>query len=278
MSGGTDVGVFGLERASARVADKPRLLDLFCGAGGCAKGYQAAGFYVIGIDNRPQPNYCGDEFHQADALEVVRYMVSGYGALGSSRATWSVADFDGIHASPPCQAKSPLRNLHRGRDYPELIASVREFLAASRLPYVIENVEGARNDLVNPVLICGSMFDPIAIDRHRLFETNWNMQPPDWPCRHSLAEPSFPVYEHGETKLRRWPAVYGHGGGKSNLAGPEAMGIDWMTRAELVEAIPPRFTEFIGQQLLDYLRTADFCPPPQNAPTNFFGSLYEGKT
>ena len=64
----------------------PRLLDLFCGAGGCTKGYQRAGFYVVGVDINPQPRYIGDEVHQADALEFC----AQHGA-----------EFDVIHASPP---------------------------------------------------------------------------------------------------------------------------------------------------------------------------------
>jgi hypothetical protein len=87
-----------------------------------------------------------------------------------------------------------------------------------------------------------------------LFETNWGLRHPDWPCRHSLSAPRFDVYEHGRWNKRRFAAVYGHGGGKANAEGPEAMGIDWMTRAELVEAIPPAFTEFIGARLVEHVQ------------------------
>lgn len=216
--------------------NRPRLLDLFCGAGGCARGYQAAGFYVVGVDVKPQPRYCGDMIVRADALEVFDPAFWLLGGIG---------DFDAIHASPPCQGYSAL-----GNDHPLLIAETRELLERTGLPYVIENIPDAAWALNDPVLLCGSMFDPVFADRHRLFETNWPLRVPDWPCRHKLAEPAFDVYEHGKIRKRRWPAVYGHGGGKSIEAGPAAMGIDWMTRAELVEAIPPRFTEFIGEQLL----------------------------
>ena len=215
---------------------KPRLLDLFCGAGGCAKGYQRAGFDVWGVDINPQPNYCGDHFTQMDALSV---------------EPWFLAGFDAIHASPPCQG---YHGLGSGQD--RLIGQVRELLDATGLPYVIENIEGARFDMRDPITVCGTMFDPIlGVRRHRLFEANWNLEHPDWPCRHSLSEPRFRIYEHGKWHKRRFAAVYGHGGGKANAEGPEAMGIDWMTRSELVEAIPPAYTEFIGLQLMAYLDT-----------------------
>ena len=209
---------------------KPRLLDLFCGAGGAAMGYSRAGFEVVGVDIKPQPHY-PFEFEQADAL------------------TFPLDGFDAIHASPPCQGYSKL-----GGEHPLLIENTRELLSATGLPYVIENIPDAAWALRDPVLLCGSMFDPVFADRHRLFETNWPLSPPMWSCRHRLAQPRFPVYEHGKTRLRRWPAIYGLGGGKSQEAAPAAMEIDWMTRRELVEAIPPRFTELIGHQLMQHLQ------------------------
>lgn len=217
---------------------KPRLLDLFCGAGGCTKGYQRTGFYVVGVDIADQPRYCGDFFYRGDALSFMRSLFDD----------GSFATFDAIHASPPCQGYSAL-----GGDHPLLIEATRELLNATGLPYVIENIPDAAWTLQDPVLICGSMFDPPLIDRHRLFETNWGLRHPEWPCRHKMAWPRFPVYEHGRTTYRRWPAVYGTGGGKSRERWGEVMEIDWMTDAELTEAIPPRFTEFIGAQLLAHI-------------------------
>src|SRR3989304_4238301 len=107
--------------------NKPKLLDLFCGAGGATKGYQRAGFYVVGVDNKPQPHYCGDEFHQADAL------------------TYPLAGFDAYHASPPCQAYSRLRHLPwlKNKNYPALIEKTRSILEASGKPWIIENVADA---------------------------------------------------------------------------------------------------------------------------------------
>src|SRR5690349_21349641 len=121
---------------------KPRLLDLFCGAGGAAKGYADAGFEVVGVDHVDQPNY-PYEFHKGDALLMGAWLLHN-------------GDFDAVHASPPCQAYTTLRTLQGGKEYPDLIAPTRDLLQKSGLPYVIENVVGA--PLVNPVQLCGSSF------------------------------------------------------------------------------------------------------------------------
>src|SRR5262245_54961472 len=103
---------------------RPRLLDLFCGAGGCTRGYQQAGFHVTGVDKIPQPRYCGDEFVQADALEVLR---------DRAFLRWFVA----YHASPPCWSETDLR--HRtGKDYPDLLTPTIELLANLDTPWVID--------------------------------------------------------------------------------------------------------------------------------------------
>ena len=137
---------------------KPRLLDLFCGAGGAGMGYSWAGFDVVGVDVNPQPNY-PFEFHQADALA---YPLDG---------------FDAIHASPPCQAYSRLRRMRPGKYYPDLVEATRARLVAADRPYAIENVPGA--PLLSPLLLCGEYFGLGAmcdggwrpLRRHRLFET-----------------------------------------------------------------------------------------------------------
>jgi DNA (cytosine-5)-methyltransferase 1 len=238
---------------------RPRLLDLFCGAGGAAVGYHRAGFDVVGVDIRLQPNY-PFEFVQGDALE-----------FAATPCEW---EFDAIHASPPCQAYTSLRQLHQGREYPELIGPTRELLLATGLPYVIENVELARKHLRDPIKICGSMFDPpMDIRRHRYFEANWPLGPPQWPCRHKLWDFRFNsldqrrkrgsrvVQVHGgaqhgrEYVLSRTVGVHGHVNysGEAELR-KRAMGIGWMTQAELSEAIPPAYTELIGHQLLQHVR------------------------
>jgi DNA (cytosine-5)-methyltransferase 1 len=211
------------------------------GAGGCAAGYQQAGFYVVGVDIAPQPRYCGDEFVQADAFDVVidRRFVSS---------------FDAIHASPLCKAHTSMARLHPDREWPDQITPLRPLLEATGLPWVIENVPGA--PLHDPVLICGSMFDPpMDVRRHRLFEANWPLRYPDWPCRHKLWSKRFPA-EHRKTRGGMVRVVGVYGGGRyagSDALRRQAMGIDWMRREELTQAIPPAYTEFIGQQMAAHL-------------------------
>jgi DNA (cytosine-5)-methyltransferase 1 len=221
---------------------RPRLLDLFCGAGGAAKGYQLAGFEVHGVDIAPQPRYVGEGFYQGDALAL------GYELLARG-------GYHAVHASPPCQDYSVTRSLHTA-EYPRLIEPVRDMLTASGLPFVIENVAGAKRDLRNPVLLCGSSFG-LGVRRHRLFETSWPVlfSP---PCAHHL-QPE-PVDVTGTGGMRKGERT-APGGGNSrkpqNLQhAREVMGIDWMTRRELGEAIPPAFTEWIGARLLDALAVA----------------------
>jgi DNA (cytosine-5)-methyltransferase 1 len=213
----------------------PRLLDLFCKAGGAAMGYNRAGFDVLGVDIEPQPNY-PFRFHQADALEVLRSAVGTYG-------------FDAIHASPPCQTFTAYRRRGGGvgDGYLNLIPEVRPLLVATGLPYVIENVELARSELRSPVTLCGSSFG-LDVRRHRLFESNVPMLVP--PCVHGWQTPRFTPASNRTNKRRTVEVgVY-----RIPLATQrKAMGIDWMTLPELSEAIPPAYTEFIGRQLLDHL-------------------------
>jgi hypothetical protein len=220
---------------------RPRLLDLFCGAGGAAMGYCRAGFDVVGVDIAPQPDY-PFEFVRADAIEF----------------TWWVdGEFDAIHASPPCQASSAATkgNRARGRvdDHVDLIPDTRIALAVTGLPYVIENVQGSalRRDLT----LCGEMFG-LRVIRHRYFELGgWSMpQSPHVPHRGRVSG-----WRHGVHYDGPYLAVYGDGGGKATVEEcREGLGIDWSwDRAQLVEAIPPAYTEHIGRQLLAYIRDGD---------------------
>ncbi len=208
--------------------NRPLLLDLFCGAGGAAMGYHRAGFDVIGVDIKPQPRY-PFRFEQTDALEFLR----------EGRARLAVA----IHASPPCQAYSNAQRI-RGREHPDLIAQVRELLHDADIPFVIENVVGA--PLIFPIEFCGAMFPPLRVYRHRLFES-------DVP----LFAPAHPEHIAPLRKMGRAPRdgefmhVVGNFSGVKRAR--EAMGIDWMTRDELREAIPPIYTEYIGRQLLTHI-------------------------
>ena len=218
---------------------KPRILDLFCGAGGCTKGYQQAGFHVIGVDIKSQPNYCGDEFIQADALEVLRDI--------TEQSTFMLRRFAAVHASPPCQSKTAYRRKGHGvgDGYLNLVAPVRELLEATGLPYVIENVEGFRDELRNPIRLCGSSFG-LDVRRHRLFESNVPLMA--LPCDHSWQTPRVPAATNRAKNSRRTVEV---GVWRIPLETQQrAMRVDWMTLEELSEAIPPAYTEHIGQQIM----------------------------
>ncbi len=211
---------------------RPALLDAFCGAGGAAMGYHNAGFDVVGVDIKPQPNY-PFTFIRADAIEFLSELIS-VGPTG--------LQFAAIHASPPCQFASKAKvlwdNLH-----PDLLQPTRDLLEYSMLPYVIENVKGA--PLLEPVVLEGQMFG-LNTHRPRLFETNWPLEVP------TLRLTPGPMAKMGRP-LRPGESVQVVGHFSDVDAGREAMGIDWMSRDELSEAIPPAYTEFIGEQLLAHL-------------------------
>jgi DNA (cytosine-5)-methyltransferase 1 len=197
-------------------------LDLFCGAGGAARGYQRAGFYVVGVDVKPQPRYAGDEFIQADALT---FPLTGFGA---------------IHASPPCQAytQSALSQRNAGKIYPDLVAPTRDRLISSGLPWIIENVPGApmRADFV----LCGCMFELPNLRRERWFETSW--QGFDLHMTHDHSAPAISVVGHGAPSWVRKTLGYN----PTIAQYRAAMGIDWMNRNELSQSIPPAYTHYLG--------------------------------
>lgn len=222
---------------------KPLCLDLFCSAGGCTKGYQEAGFYVVGVDNRPQPRYIGDDFILGDALEILRILIGDGCITGQSGREYYLADFSLIAASPPCQAHTKAQKIMKNT-HPDLIAPTRELLKKTDKPYVIENVPGA--PLINPVLLIGTMFDLLTI-RPRLFE-----------CSFEVPFVLFPVPSRKQAKMGRPVREGDYIQPVGNFSGVEyakkAMGIDWMTRDELKEAIPPAYTEWIGKQMIELAR------------------------
>lgn len=211
---------------------KPRLLDLYCKQGGAGMGYHRAGFEVVGVDIEAQPRY-PFEFHQADALEYL----AEHGH-----------EFDAVHASPVCKRYSSATPARTRDSHPDQIAPTRAALEATGLPWVIENVPGAplRPDLV----VCGCVVGLREIERERWFETSWHARELRAPCFHATSpitvaghgEPSGPRMTHGlVAKVADWKRV---------------MGIDWMTRDGLAQAIPPAFTEHVGAHLLEQLATA----------------------
>jgi DNA (cytosine-5)-methyltransferase 1 len=213
-------------KAAAMLTDsRPLLLDLFCGAGGASTGYYRAGFEVVGVDIEPQPHY-PFEFIQANALEYVYK----YGAR-----------FAAIHASPPCQFASAMFNPckpEKRLEHVNLIPQTRRALKAMRRPYVIENVKGARKHLFNPLMLHGSMF-ALPIFRDRYFEIN----PAIWFA------PAVPRRDYT-------PVPINGSGAKFALAADmaSAVEIDWMTKMELRQAIPPAYTEFIGRHLMTVVK------------------------
>jgi DNA (cytosine-5)-methyltransferase 1 len=221
---------------------KLRLLDLCCGAGGATRGFQRAGFDVVGVDIKLQPNYVGDDFCQADALGVLRALVFGKAWQG-----YVLADFDAIHASFPCQSKTAYRRKGYGvgDGYPNLIPEGRALLEQTGLPYVIENVEGFRSEMHDPITLCGSSFG-LDVRRHRLFETNWPLE--GKPCDHaSQTLGRFPGATNRKPMSRATVEV---GVWRIPLEVQQrAMGIDWMELDELSESIPPAYTHYVGQQL-----------------------------
>ena len=213
-----------------------KLLDLFCCAGGAAVGYHRAGFEVVGVDIDPQPNY-PFEFIQADVMRLPARLFS---------------DFDAIHASPPCQSYSDLAKRNgNGSSYPRLVEPVRKMLQLSGLPWAIENVEGA--PLIDPVVLCGTMFPALRVIRHRLFETNFHLPQP----RHipHLSHPRVHTLDKRKShygKTCEWTDfVQVTGGGNCTVAAArDAMGIDWMNKKEINESIPPAYTEYVGRCMM----------------------------
>jgi len=217
---------------------RPVILDLFCGAGGAGAGYALAGFHVVGVDIDPQPGYPFN-FIQADVMDFdLDALVKDSGAAA-------------IHASPPCQAYSPL-NAYNQLLYPDLVAPTRELLESVGLPYVIENVPQA--PLEHPVMLCGGMFG-LPMYRHRHFESNTALVAPAHPGHVALCA------RNGYLPTPQRPFMTISGGKHSRAwqtAAAEAMGTTWMTTVhDVCESIPPAYTTFIGGQLIAAMRQGE---------------------
>jgi len=222
---------------------KHKLLDLFCGAGGAAMGYHRAGFEVVGVDHLPQKHY-PFEFHCADAFAFLEK----YGQ-----------EFDVIHASPPCQGYSRLRHLPwlKERTWPLLIEPLRNRLQEIGRPYVIENVEDAP---LAGFVLCGQMFD-LPLYRHRKFETSWLQLVGECPGHHVVVGHGRMVNDRrkGSSAKGAWgkqEVVTVAGGQFKKADGERALGIHWMSKDELADAVPPAYTEWIGRQLLGVTRNS----------------------
>jgi DNA (cytosine-5)-methyltransferase 1 len=209
-------------------------LDLFCKAGGASMGLHRAGFDVVGVDIEPQPNY-PFPFVQADALNP----------------PFDLSLFDLIWASPVCKKFTSLAARHKDREYPDQIAAIRDLLWKSGVfATVIENVPSA--PLIAPVILCGSMFG-LKVRRHRAFETRIPVLA--YQCDHLAQGQPIDVTGTGGSRIGR--RLDGKGGNprkpKNLTEAQAAMGIDWMSRAELSQAIPPAYSEFIGRAALTYM-------------------------
>ena len=196
---------------------RPKLLDAYCCAGGAGFGYHLAGFDVTGLDDRPQPHY-PFAFIQANALE----------ALADREF---LAQFDAIHASPPCQHKARVTAWRGSRDdHADLLTPTLGLLAQLSVPWVVENVPeaGLRADY----RLCGTQFG-LAVRRHRDFQRgNWAAYELLPPCQ-CYRNPALLPFMH-----------------KGERAFADAMGCTWMSKEEARQAIPPAFTEHIGGHLL----------------------------
>ena len=257
MSLGGNGGGAALPSPASSGVRRPRLLDLFCGAGGAGMGYHRAGFDVVGVDINLQPNY-PFEFWQDDAIRLLTVMDESWLYDGA---------FDAIHASPPCQAYSDLAYRNgNADDHPRLIEPVRELLQAIGLPYVIENVEGA--PLLDPVTVCGTerglVCDGYRLRRHRLFETNWPLVGRGCACTWKSAgkpDPAWasllPVMDVSGGGPTHKPRTDGKGGRTYKGTADQVrriMGMPWATKAECNEAVPPAYTELVGAQLLHHIQ------------------------
>jgi DNA (cytosine-5)-methyltransferase 1 len=233
-------------------------LDLFCGAGGCSEGYWERGFRMVGVDNDlTMLKGYRHPWVQMDALEMLRQLLDGY-TIFFTPCTWKgrkrimgetvplrLQDFAFIHASPPCQAFSDLAKRNAHVTYPDLLTPLRPLLQQTGLPYVIENVDSA--PMEEPTLLCGTMFPTLRVLRHRLFESNFII-----PQRPHGKHPLVFTYDKRKPhfgKLDQDTAfVQVTGGGNCTIANARAaMGIGWMNKRQINEAIPPAYTSYIAR-------------------------------
>lgn len=223
-------GLITNKRALSAVATRPRVLVLFCAAGGDSMGWHRAGFDVTGVDIDPQPRY-PFKFIQADAFDF-------FAKHGR--------EFDFVAAGPMCRDHTPLTSVAGFTGTAWQLASVQEMLVESGMPYVLENVPAS--PLKADIVLCGKMFD-LRVKRHRKFKSNVPLIAPAHPdsCR--------TVPTATKKRRERWDQGWDLSvtGDIGTYYGPEGMGIGWMNGNELSQAIPPAYTEYIGQQVMAHL-------------------------
>lgn len=229
-----------------RLQRRPKVLDLFCGAGGAGMGYWRAGFDVVGVDIVPRPSY-PFRLIEGDALDAFKEMAQ---------------EFNLVHLSPPCQASCALtKGTNKGRTYLDLIPAVRQLCEWYGVPYVIENVQGSvlRRDLT----LCGEMFG-LQVIRHRYFEVGLYWRPV--PAVHRPHRGPVRGWRHGVYRDGPYVAAYGKGGGKAGVTEMQhAMDITWTSdHAELTEAIPPAYTRYIGEE---FVTTGEWGAAFEPSPT-----------
>jgi hypothetical protein len=238
---------------------KPVLLDLYCCAGGATRGYQQAGFTVVGVDIKRRRDYCGDDFFEGDAIDYV----TRFGHL-----------YDGIHTSPPSQERCTLTNGTNasrgwGRTHTQWVPATREALEATGKPYIIEQPQGHKGLIRMDIRLCMDMFrtgPPPWVQRHRDFEiSGFTVEQP----KHPKHEGYVRGMRHGVLRDGPYVAAYGNGGGKATVAEMQyALRMPWVfDREDLTEAIPPPYTEHIGKALMQFLRNST-PPPPLSTEEN----------
>lgn len=204
---------------------KPKLLEVYCSAGGSSVGYQRAGWEVDGVDIMPQRHF-PFRFFKADAVEFIYEHGHRY---------------DAIVGGPVCKRYSKTWRIQT-LDHPTQIPATRAAMVASGKPYIIENVEDALPELLTPMLLCGQDFG-LHTYRHRLFESNVRLVRPGSHAPHIK-----PTVKMGRA-LR--PGDYYHAVG--NFSSVEIiradMGVEWMNRQEIAQCIPPSYTQYLGTQL-----------------------------
>ena len=211
-------------------------------------GLAIAGFDMTGVDIAPQPRY-PFMFVHGDALAR------------------DLSGFDFVWASPPCQAYCALNTMPNRREHKKLIPAVRDMLVEWGGAWIIENVEGARRELRDPVMLCGSMFglesNGYQVRRHRYFESNIKLDVP-MSCNHGprtmgiyggkvrdIAEEKRHYAKPKETRGKPFGVVL------PQAWGLEAMGVPWMNIREASECIPPAYSEYLGRQVMAHIRETE---------------------